>query len=155
MRKTTWLTDLKQVETVIHKAKSCCIAMIDNDGKPYVVTMNFGFKNGVFYFHGDKKGKKMDCLKANPHVSITLSVDHRLFYQNQQVACSYGLSYRSVCVQGIAEMIDNQEQKIEALEIIMAQYSKDNFKFNAPSVNNVAVFKVKADDLKCKEYGTF
>ncbi len=155
MRKTRWITEQSKINEIIKSSKSCSLAMIDKEGKPYVVLMNFGYKDGAFYFHGDLKGKKIDCLKANPNVSIAISTDHRYFSQHEDVACSYGLSYRSVFAQGKVEFIEVKEQKIEALKIFMKQYSNKDFIFNDPAINNVAVFKAVIKELKCKEYATY
>jgi hypothetical protein len=84
-----------------------------------------------------------------------LSADHKLVHQHEEVACSYGMYYRSVSAQGSVEFIDDFDEKIEALNIIMKQYSDLNFAYNSPSVVNVAVFKVVAKDMKCKEFGMY
>ena len=86
-------------------------------------------------------------------MSIALSTNHRYFHQNEKVACSYGLSYRSLYAQGEVEFIEDMEQKIEALKIFMKQYSSNDFIFSDPAVNNVAIFILKPKELKCKQYG--
>ncbi|NLK15828.1 MAG: pyridoxamine 5'-phosphate oxidase family protein [Bacteroidales bacterium] len=153
MRRTIWITEDEQINEVIKSADTCSLAMVDENGKPYVILMNFGYKDGVFYFHSDPKGKKIDCLKRNPSVSIALSTNHRYFHQNENVACSYGLSYRSLYAQGEIKFIEDKEQKIEALKIFMKQYSDKDFTFSDPAVNNVIVFILKPKELKCKQYG--
>ncbi len=155
MRKTIWIDKKEKIEEIIGKADACALAMIDTDGKPYVVIMNFGYKDGYFYFHGDHKGKKMEALKQNPNVSIMLSVDHQIFFQHENVACSYGMHYRSVSANGKVEFIQDYDKKIEALNIIMQQYTKRDFSYNSPAVHSVSVFRVKAENLKCKQFGVY
>ncbi len=155
MRKTNWITKQERIDEIVTRADSCACAMIDTEGNPYVVLMNFGYKDGVFYFHGDPNGKKMEALKKNPLVSIMLSVDHKLVHQHEAVACSYGMFYRSVSARGTVEFIEEYEQKIDALNIIMKQYSDLKFAYNSPAVKNVAVWKVVAKELKCKEFGMY
>ncbi|MDD2562807.1 MAG: pyridoxamine 5'-phosphate oxidase family protein [Salinivirgaceae bacterium] len=154
MRKTTWVTKQEGIEEVINKANTCSLAMIDVDGNPYVVIMNFGYQDGYLYLHGDSKGKKMDALRKNPNVSIMLSADHNLFFQDKSVACSYGLNYRSVSIQGSVEMVEEYDEKVNALNLVMAKFTDIKFSYNAPAVNNVSVFRVKLDDVKCKVYGS-
>ena len=153
MARITWITKQEKINEIIKHAHICSIAMIDTEGNPYVVIMNFGFKDGIFYFHGNVKGKKMEALKKNPKVSIMLSTDHKLTHQHENVACSYSMHYKSVSVQGSVEFIEDYEKKTEALSIIMGQYTGKEFTFSTPSVNGVAIFIVRAEDLKCKEFG--
>ncbi|HON19346.1 MAG TPA: pyridoxamine 5'-phosphate oxidase family protein [Salinivirgaceae bacterium] len=155
MRKTIWIEQKEKIEEIISKAEVCALAMIDTEGKPYVVMMNFGYRDGYFYFHGDHNGKKMDALRQNKEVSIFLSVDHKLVFQHENVACSYGMYYRSVSAQGRVEFIEEYEDKINALNIIMQQYTKRNFNYNPPSIHGVSVFRVKVENIRCKQFGVY
>jgi len=131
------------------------MAMVDADNMPYVVPMNFGYKEGVIYFHGDPNGKKMDILRKNANVAISFSTDHQLSKQNEDVACSYSMNYRSVFAKGEVYFIEDYDKKVEALNIIMANYTEGEFSYNSPAVTNVAVFAVKVDEFTAKEFGRF
>lgn len=150
-----WLDELADIEAIISRCDACHLAMVDENQQPYVVPMNFGYENQIFYFHGDQHGKKMSCLKNNPLVSISLSTDHRLFNQNEDVACSYGMEYSSVVLSGRAEFINDFAEKEQALQIIMKQYTNHPVSFNAPAVQNVAVFKVLVNQMRGKLYRRF
>lgn len=152
MRKTTFLNKLSEIEVIIKKCQVCHVAMVDEQGKPYVLPFNFGYHRGVVYLHSDKKGKKIDILKNNPAVCINFSTDHDLFKAHDHVACSYGMAYRSVLVYGKVEFIEDNNQKIEALNIFMKQYANRDFTYSEPSVNNVCVLKIKIDDFTGKMY---
>jgi len=138
---------------VIGRCLWCHVAMVDSDGKPYVIPMNFGFKDDIIYLHGAGNGKKIDILTKNPAVCINFSTDHLLRYQNENVACSWSMKYRSVIAYGNVEFIENAEQKESALHLVMARYAKQNFKFNPPSIREVMVMKVKAEKLEGRVYG--
>lgn len=127
--------------------------MVDETGCPYVIPMNFGYGEGVIYLHSSRSGKKIELLKQKPAVCISFSTDHQLRWQNETVACSYGMRYRSVLAYGKAEFIEDIEEKRYALTKIMAQYSGRNFTFNDPAVRDVAVFKVKVDKMDGRVYG--
>jgi uncharacterized protein len=107
------------------------------------------------YFHGDHQGKKIRILKNNPQVSISMSTDHRLFNQNEDVACSYGMEYSSVVMSGMVEFIEDQSEKEQALRLIMKQYTSHPISFNAPAVINVAVFKVQVKQIRGKLFRRF
>jgi nitroimidazol reductase NimA-like FMN-containing flavoprotein (pyridoxamine 5'-phosphate oxidase superfamily) len=140
-------------EAVIRKCQICNIAMVDPNGKPYVIPMNFGYDEDCVYFHGSATGKKVDVLKNNQDVCISFSADHELRYVNEEVACSWSMRYRSVLVYGKAEFVIDPEEKIKCLNVIMAHYSDRPFAYNAPSVREVMVFKVKTEQMDGRVYG--
>ncbi len=144
---------LEFIEDVIGKCDTCNLAMVDENNFPYVLPMNFGYRNGIIYFHGDNKGKKLEILNIHPGVAISFSADHRLYKQNEKVACSYSMAYRSVLAYGEVEFIEDYDQKVDALKIIMGQYAKGDFMFSRPAVLNVKVFKVKVEKFNGKEFG--
>jgi uncharacterized protein len=153
MRKTTFLNTLPEIELIMRKCQFCHMAMVDADGNPYVLPFNFGYHNGVVYLHSDYKGKKIDILKQHPQVCLNFTTDHEMFMQNEKVACSYGMRYRSVLVYGKVEFINDDAAKIEALNLFMKQYSDLEFCYSAPAVKNVCVFKVPIESFVGKMYG--
>jgi hypothetical protein len=140
-------------EAVIRKCQTCNLAMVDPEGKPYVIPMNFGFDGEYVYFHGSATGKKVDVLKNNPNVCISFSTDHELRYVNEEVACSWSMRYRSVLVYGNAEFVDDPEEKIRFLNVVMAHYADRKFEYNAPAIREVMVFKVKVEKMDGRVYG--
>jgi nitroimidazol reductase NimA-like FMN-containing flavoprotein (pyridoxamine 5'-phosphate oxidase superfamily) len=140
-------------EAVIRKCQICCIAMVDPEGKPYVIPMNFGFTDDYIYFHGSATGKKVDVLKNQADVCISFSTDHELRYVTEEVACSWSMRYRSVLVYGKAEFVELPEEKINILNVIMAHYTDRKFEYNAPSIREVMVWKVKIDKMEGRVYG--
>lgn len=147
------LTYKPELELIIWKCNFCNLAMVDPDGKPYVIPMNFGYDGNYVYLHSGQSGKKIDILKANPEVCISFSTDHQLRWVNEEVACSWGMKYRSVLAYGKVEFIDDYDKKEEALKVIMKNYSDLDFTFNAPAVNDVLVFRVKVDQLHGRALG--
>jgi uncharacterized protein len=147
------ITFKPEMEAIIGKCQSCCIAMVDPEGKPYVIPMNFGYQDDVIYFHGAQKGKKVDVLRNNPDVCVVFSTDHELRYVNEEVACSWSMRYRSVIVYGKAEFVEDPDEKVRCLNIIMANYSDRKFEYNDPAIREVMVFKVKAERMDGRVYG--
>jgi nitroimidazol reductase NimA-like FMN-containing flavoprotein (pyridoxamine 5'-phosphate oxidase superfamily) len=142
-----------ELESIIRKCHVCNLAMVDASGLPYVLPMNFGYEDDYIYFHSARTGTKIDILKQNPNVCISFSADHNLEWVNKDVACSWGMKYRSVLAFGEVEFIDDLDQKEEALKILMQNYSEIDFKFNVPAVKDVMVFRVKIENLKGRALG--
>lgn len=143
----------KEIEDIILKCDVCNIAMVDSSNMPYVVPMNFGYSDGIIYFHGSPKGKKIDILSNNKAVCIAFSTDHELRWQNDNVACSYSMKYRSVIAYGKAEFITDADEKVKALNVVMKNYTDRSFKYNDPAVRDVNVFKVIVEKLEGRIYG--
>jgi len=138
---------------IINRCQWCHLAMVDAEGYPYVIPMNFGYREQVIYMHGAQHGKKIFALRQNPFVCINFSTDQVLRFRDEDVACSWSMKYRSVLVYGKAEFITDPEEKIAALNIIMAQYSHKAFKFNPPSIHEVNVWKIKVDKMEGRAFG--
>lgn len=142
-----------EILEIIAKCEVCYVSMIDIEGMPYVVPLNFGYENGVLYLHGAKEGKKIAALKHNPKVCVAFSTDHLLRYQHEQVACSWSMKYRSVLLYGEVEFINDEQERIDALNVMMRKYAKRDFKYNMPAVREVLPFKVVATKIEGRAYG--
>ena len=44
------IKDGKIIEKILEEAMVCRLALCD-DGRPYIIPLNFGFKNNHLYFH--------------------------------------------------------------------------------------------------------
>ena len=98
--KTLVHTDKELIEATIKKCDICYVGLADTDGTPYVLPMNFGYRDGVIYLHSAQEGRSISILERNPRVCITFSTDHDLVFQHPEVACSYRMRSKSVICWG-------------------------------------------------------
>jgi len=147
------LTNPSEITDIIKKCLFCHVAMVDQNGLPYVLPFNFGYDEGAIYLHSSQHGKKIDILKNNNNVCVAFSTDHLLRFQSEDVACSYSMKYRSVLASGKVEFIEDPDQKMKALNIIMKQYTQKDFRFNPPSIKEVCCWKVKIEKIEGRVYG--
>lgn len=153
MRKTTF-NDPKRIYEIIKACQVCYVGMVDDTHKPYVLPFNFGFEEGVIYLHSAAAGKKIDILKQRPEVCVAFSTDHELKKVNEDVACSYGMRFRSVLACGKVVFISDTAEKQRILNIIMKHYTgRDDFRYNMPAVVDVCVYKVEVSEYTGKESG--
>ena len=145
--------DQKEVTAIIGRCQWCHVAMADEEGKPYVIPMNFGFCNDIIYIHGAREGKKVNILRKNPHVCINFSTDHVLRYQNEQVACSWSMKYRSVLCYGKVEFLEDPNEKIAAMNLVMSKYAGREYQFNPPSIREINVMQIKVERYESRIYG--
>ena len=153
--KTVFIEDQEQIDEIINSCDLCHLGVIDTENRPYVVPMNFGYLDGYIYLHGANFGKLIDSLKKNPDACLTFCTDTVLAYQNVDVACSYRVKGKSIVARGIIEFIVDFDQKVDALNSLMAQFTDRKFTYNSPAVKNVEVYRMKLDDFTAKEFGKF
>lgn len=142
------IKEFAQIEDIINQSAICRLAFSDND-IPYIVPMCFGFHKRTLYFHSSPEGQKIDILKKNPHVCFEMDLDVEVM--ESEVACQWGMKYRSIVGSGKVEMIADPEEKRFALEQIMARYSDRSFAFSQKAVGRTFVFKVKIKKISGKK----
>ncbi len=142
------------LDEIIRKCTFCTVGMVDPEGKPYILPMNFGYADGVVYLHSAPEGKKVDILRNNNQVCINFSADLELRHQHEDMACSYSMRYRSVLLYGRVDFIDDPDEKRKILDILMRQYSnRSGFNYNDPAVRNVLVYRILAEKIEGRVYG--
>ena len=151
--KTITITDRRQIEDIIRKCPYCTVGMTDKEGNPYIVPMNFAWENDTVYLHSGPEGNKVEMVVRHPQVCINFCEGHELVYMHKQVACSYSMKSRSVICKGKVRFIEDMDEKRETLDIIMQQYTSDEFKYSEPAVRNVKVWEVKIDKMTCRSFG--
>ncbi len=149
-RKEKEMTDKKNIEAVIRKCLVCRLAINDGD-YPYIVPLNFGYKDDVLYFHGALKGKKISLLQKNPHVAFEF--DTRLEIVKADEACNWSMKFQSVVGRGIISMLESPDEKKKALGLIMAQYSDQTFELSEKSIKGIAVYQLNIKQMTGKQSG--
>ena len=61
--KTLVHTDKELIEATIKKCDICYVGLADTDGTPYVLPMNFGYRDGVIYLHSAQEGRSISILE--------------------------------------------------------------------------------------------
>lgn len=151
---TVTIEEREIIDKIIRKNKICYVGLIDLRGMPYVIPMNFGYEGDIIYLHSGPESGSVEALKQNPNVCITFSEGHKLICQHESVACSYRMKSNSVICRGRVEFEEDYDKKIDALNIIMAQYVDREFTYSEPAVKNVLVWKVRIEEMSSKAFGT-
>lgn len=146
------ITKQAELEQIINDADVCYVGMNDN-GQPYVLPFNFAFNQSKIYLHCDNVGHKLDVLAKNPRVCINFNTGNELFYRNKEVACSWGMKYKSVNVFGIATIIEDYDEKYRIMKEFMIKYTGEEYEFSEPSIRNVKIIEITPDQLTGKKYG--
>ena len=152
-RKDREVTDLGAIGRIIGDCKVLRLGMVD-EGRPYVVPMNFGFdlRDGVLelYCHSAPEGRKVEVLRRNPEVCFEMDCGHRLV--EAEAACGYGFAYSSVIGEGTVGFIEDHEEKLRALLRIMEhQTGRSDFSIPDAALRGVLVFGVAVGSFTAKQ----
>lgn len=123
--KTHQLT-AEQVDSLLRSGWVGTLATVGNAGTPYVTPIHYFYDNGRIYFHGLPKGQKMDNLQKNPLVCFNVYETDGLSLDSSGTPCDTNTRYRSVTVQGTAEVIRDIDEKRAALDAIVDKYTPQN-----------------------------
>lgn len=144
------INDLKTIQRIIGEAEVCRIALSDGE-KPYIVPMNFGYKDNSLYLHSASEGDKIDILMANKNICFQMDIETELV--KSESPCNWGMKYLSVIGSGKAQLIDDLKGKREALDIIMSKYSEKSFEYSPEALDQVLVIKVEIEEITGKKSG--
>lgn len=156
--KTISITDPAQINEIIQKCAYCTVGLIDLEGNPYTLPMNFAYDaskgtHGTLYLHSGPEGGKIAMVKQHPNVCISFCEGHELVYMHQQIACSYSMKSRSVICRGQVKLIDDMDEKRRILTLLMKQYTDNDCRMAEPAVRNVLVWEVPVDEMSCRSFG--
>ena len=151
-RREQQVTDLNEIIEILEKSKVVHIGMIDGD-EPYVVPMNYGyvFEDGkpVLYLHGARRGRKIDALRANPKVFYEMCCGITPF--EGDVACNYGITYASIMGRGVATLVEDVEEKKQALSILMKTQTGKDFTFEDKLTTVVSIIRIDTLEFTAKK----
>ncbi|MDR2120411.1 MAG: pyridoxamine 5'-phosphate oxidase family protein [Tannerella sp.] len=151
--KTIIHTEQEKIESVIRQCSICHVGMADTDGIPYVLPMNFGYREGVVFLHSAQEGSHVDILHRNPHVCVVFTSENELVCQHPDVACSYRMRSETVIGWGKVVFEEDFDRKTEALDILMKQYSDRQFRYSEPAVVNTKIWRIELKKVTCRSFG--
>jgi nitroimidazol reductase NimA-like FMN-containing flavoprotein (pyridoxamine 5'-phosphate oxidase superfamily) len=150
-KKEKEIKDKTVIESIIREATICRIGLSEND-IPYIVPMNFGYKDHNLYLHSSKKGKKIRIIKKNNRVCFEIDNNHEII--RSESPCRFNMRYYSVIGYGNAYLIDDFDGKRRALDTIMEKYSNMSpFEYAENGINNVIVIRVEIKRMTGKRSG--
>jgi len=159
MKKIFQITDKHIINKVLDKAEYGTLAVC-HDNKPYAVPLNFVRIEENIYFHGALKNKKMKMLEQNPHVSFSVvesySIIASFFSSTEGLACPATHFFKSVSIDGVAEVVQNREEKAMMFEAMMQKLQPEggykDFSDEAydKALKATAVVKIVPSTVSCK-----
>jgi len=140
-----------EIVEIIEEATVCRLGLCC-DNIPYVVPLNYGYRDGCLYLHCAKEGKKMDMIRANPRVCFEMDTDVEVIRAEQP--CDWGMKFVSVVGFGTATVLEDPEEKKGGLDAIMEHYSsKPQQPYPESILKHTAVIRVEVEAITGKRSG--
>jgi len=149
-RKEREITDRKEIDEIIHLGKVMHLALSDNN-LPFLVPVFYTYNGTFLYFHSAKAGTKIEIMKKNSNVCFEISIDHGII--ENEIACDFEAKHRTVIGFGKAEFVENEDEKIAALDSIVAQFTDKKFEYPKGNLNATAVIRINILSIKGKKHG--
>jgi nitroimidazol reductase NimA-like FMN-containing flavoprotein (pyridoxamine 5'-phosphate oxidase superfamily) len=142
--------EFQDIVAIMEKCDVCRIAL-NHDGYPYILPLNFGLhvegNKIALYFHGAMEGTKYVLMEKDNRVSFEMDCEHRLVTEMESGSCT--MEYESVIGQGRMEILSDDE-KYDALCILMKHYHQEDFSFNKAIMPHTKVFKLVVENVTGK-----
>jgi nitroimidazol reductase NimA-like FMN-containing flavoprotein (pyridoxamine 5'-phosphate oxidase superfamily) len=150
-RKDKEVTDQRIIQELLSTAEICRLATAD-EGEPYIVPLNYGFRDNALYVHSAAAGRKIDILKRNPRVCFELESDSAIVRHEEP--CHWGTKSRSVVGYGHVEILTDYEEKKRGLDIILAHYGKAGPNaYDEKQVQAIVILQIAIESVTCKQLG--
>lgn len=142
------ITEKEALEAILHRAIVCRIGLSE-DNVPYVVPVCFGYKQGCIYIHSSRLGRKMEIIQKNNKVCFEVDVDVEPIAAEK--ACKWTVTYKSLIGFGTASILEDLQEKIDALNVIMEHYSgKDSHEYEGHLLDLTAIIKIEIETMTGK-----
>ncbi|HSE96912.1 MAG TPA: pyridoxamine 5'-phosphate oxidase family protein, partial [Blastocatellia bacterium] len=86
------------------------------DGQPYVIPTGYARVGDLLYIHGSVASRMLKALEGGIEVAVTVTLIDGLVLARS--AFHHSMNYRSVMVFGRASVVDDPEEKMEALRAL-------------------------------------
>jgi nitroimidazol reductase NimA-like FMN-containing flavoprotein (pyridoxamine 5'-phosphate oxidase superfamily) len=150
-RKDREVRDPDVIRHILRQAKILHLGLNDSPF-PYVVPMHYGyeFDGDVIniYLHCAREGKKLDLIRQDPSVCVTIETDVQLIESGQ--ACNYGSAYASLMIFGTAQITEDIEEKKKGLALLMENQTGKAFTFDDRSASSVTVIRITSKSFTAK-----
>lgn len=120
MRRNKQALSMEESIAVLNNGTSGVLAVSGDDDYPYAVPLSYVYYDSKIFFHCATSGHKLDAIAKNRKVSFCVIDKDNVMPQE------YTTYFRSVIVFGKARILDNEDEKRSAFEVLAAKYSPDH-----------------------------
>jgi uncharacterized protein len=122
------------------------------DGQPFVIPTSYGRKDARLYIHGSAASRMLRQMKEGISLCITVTLLDGLVLARS--VFNHSMNYRSVVILGKATLVDDAQEKLEALRLlsehILPGRWDDSRQPNASELKQTSVLRVPIEEFSAK-----
>jgi uncharacterized protein len=122
------------------------------EGQPFVIPTSYGRKGANLYIHGSAASRMLRQIKESVPVCITVTLLDGLVLARS--VFNHSMNYRSVVVLGKATLVDDPEEKLEALRLlsehILPGRWADSRQPNPSELKQTSVLRLPIEEFSAK-----
>ena len=118
---------------------------LSQDGKPYVVPLNYAYGDGRILFHCALAGQKLDAIESNPAVCFTVARQRGNVERDSENVCHP--DSESVVCYGTARVVGDLTERTDVLNAFNRTFRPDTRPMSAESVANCAAVEIVVTEM--------
>ncbi len=122
------------------------LGLVDEEGKPYVVPLNYSYRDGRILFHCALEGKKLDCIRANPNVCFAVATQLGQLRRHAVGGVCHVDSDSVICT-GTARIIEDLDERASALNELNRSFRPDADDIPAEQVMKCGVVEITVSEM--------
>lgn len=149
-RKSREIVDRTEIDAIIRSEKLMRIALVEG-AIPFLVPVFYGYDGKSLYFHSAKAGTKFEIIKHNNNICFEISIFSGVI--EDEMPCDFEAKHRTVIGIGTAMFVEDEAEKIKALNLIVAQFTQKKFEYPQSRLDQTAVIRIDITSMKGKTCG--
>lgn len=143
------ITDRAVIDEILRRHSVLYLAMQD-EGRPYVIPITYGYDGECLYFHCAAVGRKIDLITAHPQVAFAVEAEYEV--KAGEVACGWGFAYACVIGEGVAEIVAAHDEKKHGLDVLMSHFTPEPQTYKDGGIEGTTVIRVRLTALSGKAH---
>jgi uncharacterized protein len=143
--------DREAVYAILDEGFLCHVGFMQN-GQPFVIPTSYGRKEASLYIHGSAASRMLRQTKEGLPVCVTVTLLDGLVLARS--VFNHSMNYRSVVILGTATLVDDPEEKLEALRLlsehILPGRWEDSRQPNDRELKQTSVLRVPIEEFSAK-----
>lgn len=148
MRRNGSKLSTEEAYEIINENRYAVVSLIDAEGLPYGVALDYIYKENSLYFHGAQEGRKIEAMKINPNACAVI------LGETIAIPDKFGREYVSVVVEGQIKLINDAEIKRQVMrwvvEINSPDYLEKGYAVIEKMLDRVLVYKMDIVNISGK-----
>ena len=143
--------DRETIYNILDEALICHVGFV-RDGQPFVIPTNFARMNDHIVLHGAKASRLLKHIEAGNPVCVEATIVDGLVLARS--VFHHSVNYRSVVLFGCGQAIEDEQEKLAALEAVSEHLIPQRWKEarlpNRKELNATRVVAVKIEEASAK-----